>query len=253
MPLSIDRLIVLVVVFFLTSLVSVVTGSTSLITVPAMISMGMESHAAIATNMLALLFMSLGASMSFARSGAVDRTFLTPCILLTILGSGLGALLLFEIPPRPLRATIAAAMIAVSAFALLNPGIGLSTATQPVSPSRRLAAYIATFFLAVYGGLFSGGYVTVLSAVFVVLFGMSFLQSVATTKVMNVFSSAVATMVFLWRGVVDVPLGIVLGITMFFGALLGSRVALRLSAVWLRRIFVAAVLGLAMKMIMLSL
>jgi hypothetical protein len=36
-----------------------------------------------------------------------------------------------------------------------------------------------------------------LSAVFVLLFGMTFLQAVATTKVINVFSSGVATLVFI--------------------------------------------------------
>jgi uncharacterized membrane protein YfcA len=36
---------------------------------------------------------------------------------------------------------------------------------------------------------------------------------------------------------------------MFIGALLGGRVALHLSAAWLRRIFVVAVLGLAIRML----
>ena len=71
----------------------------------------------------------------------------------------------------------------------------------------------------------------------------------ATTKVINVFSSGVATLVFLWRGVVDLRLGIILGITMFLGALLGSRIALFLSAIWLRRIFIAAALCLAVKLL----
>lgn len=82
-----------------------------------------------------------------------------------------------------------------------------------------------------------------------VLFGLTFLQAVATTKVINVFSSGVATLVFLWRGVVDVKLGIILGVSMFLGALLGGRIALFLSTVWLRRIFITAVVGLAVKML----
>lgn len=89
-----------------------------------------------------------------------------------------------------------------------------------------------------------------LTAAFVVFFGMTFLQAVAATKVINVFSSGIATVVFVWRGVVDLKLGIILGIAMFVGALLGGRVALRLSTVWLRRIFIAAVLGLAGKMLL---
>jgi uncharacterized protein len=89
-----------------------------------------------------------------------------------------------------------------------------------------------------------------LTAAFVLLFGMTFLQAVATTKVMNVFSSGVATLVFIWRGVVDLKVGIVLGAFMFLGALLGGRVALFLSAAWLRRLFIAAVLGLAIKLLL---
>lgn len=49
-----------------------------------------------------------------------------------------------------------------------------------------------------------------LTAAFVLLFGMTFLQAVATTKVINVFSSGVATLVFIWRGVVDLKLGVIL-------------------------------------------
>ena len=89
-----------------------------------------------------------------------------------------------------------------------------------------------------------------LTAAFVLLFGMTFLQAVATTKVINVFSSGVATLVFIWRGVVDLNLGIILGAFMFLGALLGGRISLLLSTVWLRRIFIAAVLGLAAKLLL---
>jgi hypothetical protein len=45
--------------------------------------------------------------------------------------------------------------------------------------------------------------------------------------------------VFLWRGAVDLKLGLILCISM----LLGGRMALFLSARWLRRIFITAVLG----------
>jgi uncharacterized membrane protein YfcA len=68
--------------------------------------------------------------------------------------------------------------------------------------------------------------------------------------VINVFSSGVAPLIFVWRGVVDLKLGIILGVSMFLGALLGARIALFLSTVWLRRIFIAAVVGLAVKMLL---
>jgi uncharacterized protein len=96
-------------VFFLTSVVSVVTGSTSLITVPVIIGRGIEPQVAIATNMLALTLMSVGASLPFAGKGIVGRSRRPMSIFLTILGSGLGALLLLAVPVRALQVIIAIA------------------------------------------------------------------------------------------------------------------------------------------------
>src|SRR6476620_2484265 len=90
---STTAVIVLIVVFFLTSVVGVVTGSNSLIAVPVMFQVGVEPRVAVATNMFALVFMSIGGSLPFIRQGRIDykRTF--PMIVLTIVSSAIGAAL----------------------------------------------------------------------------------------------------------------------------------------------------------------
>jgi uncharacterized membrane protein YfcA len=244
------KLVLLIAIFFVTSVVSVVAGSTSLITIPAMISLGIEPHVAIATNMSALTFMSVGGSLPFVGKGILARgRRLQTCIVLTLIGSALGALLLLTVPVRTLQIIIAVAMVAVAAFTIKNRDLGTETHDVPTSRATEFSGYIVTLMLAIYGGFFSGGYITLLTAAFVVLLGMSFLQAVATTKVINIFSSGVATLIFVWRGVISIKLGIILGISMFIGAWLGGRVALRLNAVWLRRIFIAAVVALAINML----
>jgi uncharacterized membrane protein YfcA len=105
------KLAVLIPVFFFTSVISVVTGSTSLITVPVMIALGIEPHLTVATNMLALTFMSVGCSLPFIGSGVLSRSRLLPSVVFTIIGSGLGAFLLLSVPLKALQITIAAAMI----------------------------------------------------------------------------------------------------------------------------------------------
>jgi len=211
-----------------------------------MIAVGVEPHIAVATNMMALIFMSAGGALPFARKGVIRRSLLPTPIVLTVAGSAVGALLLLRVPVRALQLTIALAMIAVAVFSLMRRDSGTSEHT--VSNGRRAVGYAATFILAVYGGFFSGGYVTMLTAVFVFCFGLTFLQSVATTKVINFFSSVVATLVFAAHGVVDYRLGAVLGVTMFSGALVGGHVAMRLPAIWLRRVFLVTVMALAANM-----
>jgi uncharacterized membrane protein YfcA len=59
----------LAIVVFLTSVVSVITGSTSLIMVPAMLLFGIEPKSVVATYMLALVLMSTGGTLSILVPG----------------------------------------------------------------------------------------------------------------------------------------------------------------------------------------
>ena len=64
-PLLPPSLLILVLIFFVTGVVGVVTGSNSLIAVPAMFQFGIEPRVAIATNMFALTFMAMGGTLPF--------------------------------------------------------------------------------------------------------------------------------------------------------------------------------------------
>jgi len=137
-------------------------------------------------------------------------------------------------------------MIAVALFILVKRDVGVGPA-ESVSNKQALLTYVLAFFLGIYGGLYSGGYVTMLTTVLVAFFGLTFTQAVASTKVINIASSLVATVVFMWQGLVDYTLGILLAITMFAGAYAGAHWASKLNDVWLRRIFIATVIILAIK------
>jgi uncharacterized protein len=244
------QLLALIAIFFLTSIVSVVTGSTSLITVPAMLQFGIESRSAVATNMLALTFMSIGASLAFRGKNMMDRRRLPLLIVLTLAGSVVGAVLLLIMPARAMPLIIAMLVVAVAVFSVVKRDADIPPVEHQASRGAEMAGYAATFVLGVYGGFFSGGYVTLLTAAFVTLFGMTFVQAVSTTKLVNAFSSLVATLIFTWHGLVDYRLGMLLGIIMFVGALIGGHVTVKLSNRWLRRIFLAAVVALALKILL---
>jgi uncharacterized membrane protein YfcA len=139
------------------------------------------------------------------------------------------------------------AVIAVAVFPVIYRKSGVEASTITPSAGVEVAGYILTFVLGIYGGFFSGGYVTILTAVYVALFRLSFVEAIATTKLINVFSSAVATGVFMWHRLVDYRLGLILGITMFVGALVGARLAIKIGNQWLRHIFLTAVWVIGLK------
>jgi uncharacterized membrane protein YfcA len=239
---TLTELTLLGLVFFATSLISVVTGATSLITVPVLLSVGVEPRTALATNMLALMLPSAGGAAPFLMSREFERRGLPWLLGLTFIGSLAGALLVFAVSEDLIRIIVAAAMLTV--------GIVILRPMPPAEPARskttrRLTGYFVTLLLAVYGGFFSGGYVTILTAAWITLLGMSFKRAVATTKLANLISSFAAVAVFAVRGAIDWRLGALLSAAAFLGAILGAYWTLRLHETWLRRAFVGVVLILA--------
>jgi uncharacterized membrane protein YfcA len=231
-------------VYFATSVISVVTGATSLITVPVLLSFGVEPRTALATNMLALACLSAGAVEVFFKSGEIERPGLPWLLALTFAGSVAGALLVFEVRQNLIRIIVAVAMLTVG-LAVLHP-LPRDDIPRSRTPAR-VTAYVVTFILAIYGGFFSGGYVTILTAAWTALLHMPFKHAVATTKLANLVSSLAAVAIFAARGAIDWRLGVLVSAAAFLGAMLGARWTLALNELWLRRVFFIAVLMLALK------
>ena len=78
----INALIILIVVFLLTSMVGVVTGSNSLISVPVMFQFGVDPKVAVATNMFGLVFMGIGGTIPFIKKRTIDYVKISPYIVL---------------------------------------------------------------------------------------------------------------------------------------------------------------------------
>src|SRR6187549_2753578 len=109
---------VMIVVFFLTSVVGVVTGSNSLITVPVMFQFGIDPRVAVATNMFGLTFLSVGGTLPFLRTGNISRRYVLPLVVVTLAGSIIGALLVLVVPAAALPMIVSISMLGVAAYIL---------------------------------------------------------------------------------------------------------------------------------------
>jgi len=244
---TLTALIILLVLFLLTSVVGVVTGSNSLITVPVMFQFGIDEKTAVATNMFGLTFMAAGGTIPFLQKRMISVKGSWPMILLTIAGSAIGALLVGVITNQGLKLVVSVAMIAVAVFTLFK-GTKRADEAAGAIPGRLSAVVMGlVFVLAVYGGLYSGGYVTLLTALLAAYTAMPFIEVIGLTKLLNVFSSGVATLVFLWNGLVDLQLGVMLAAVMFAGAYLGAHFAAKMNESVLRWVFFTTVIALAAK------
>ena len=90
----------------------------------------MPAATAIGTNMLALTALSFGATLSFRHGDVIERERLRLLLTLTIVGSIIGAMLVFAVPGDVLPLIIAGAMLAV-AIVVLRPAAALPDVADP--------------------------------------------------------------------------------------------------------------------------
>ena len=131
---SLSNLIILAALFFLTSVVGVVTGSNSLVTVPVMFQFGIDEKIAVATNMFGLTFMAIGGTIPFVRQGSLDVRRLSPILAVTVIGSAIGAMLVGLITNEAVKVIVSIAMIVIVVFTLVNPRKRESLTAEPDIP-----------------------------------------------------------------------------------------------------------------------
>lgn len=248
---SLISILIICLLSFFVSIFSVSAGGTSLLTVPMLISLGMISKNAVATNMFALIFLSIGGAIGFKKEIKIRRyKMISGFSIITIIGSFIGANLILAIDENVLKKLIALIICIIAGLLFLKKGIGVQDKKENMSTTRLVAGGLLIFILGIYGGFFSGGYVILLSYVLILLFGMNFLQAAFITKIFNVFSSLAACAFFYYNGLIDFVVGIPLAIAMSIGAFWGARLALAKGNLWVRNLFITAIIILAIKLLL---
>ena len=243
---SLKWLALLTTMMVLTSVVGTITGGNSLINVPLLITLGMAPRQAVATNMFQVTFMALSATVRFARGGHIKTQMLLPLGLITAATSALGALLTVKLPETTVKVVVGVSMAALVVFMAVYRQ---SAGPRVISSRRRSLGYAAATALGVYGGLFSGGYTTLMTVLCVVALGLSLMESVAITKPINLISCVAACAVFFAGGLIDLRVGLPLAGANLLGGWMGAHIAIKQGDKFIRVLFLATVTALAAKLL----
>ena len=242
---STSQIVLLTLMMLVTGAVGAITGGNSLINVPLMITVGMSPRQAVATNMFAVTFMTISATMRFARAGMLRGRLLLPLGIITVFTSAVGALIAVKLPETTVKIVVGISMAALVLFIALHR----KAEPPPPTPRRRLVGYIVATVLGIYGGLFSGGYTTLMTVLCTVCFSLTMMESVAVTKPINLVSCAAASVVFFAGGIIDLRIGLPLAAANLAGGWLGAHAALKGGDKFVRILFLGTVALLAVKLI----
>ena len=242
---SLQEISILTALMVVTGAVGAITGGNSLINVPILIAFGVAPRAAIATNMFAVIFMTVSATARFMGRGLFKRNLLIQLCVITAITSTLGAMTAVKLPETLVKAVVGASLGALVLFMAFGP----KTPDRSTPPQAPVFGLVASAVLGVYGGFFSGGYTTLMTVTGTACFGLTMLESVAMMKPVNLVSCVVASIVFAFAGLIDFKLGIPLAVANMVGGWIGAHLALRVSAATVKRLFLATVAGFAIKLL----
>ncbi len=208
--------------------VNTLAGGGSMITVPALMLMGLPADHANGTNRLGILQQSITGIREFNRAEMLDRGAVIPMLLPTISGAALGSLFAIWLHPDVLKPVLLGTMIAIAVIMLAAPKvIAPEEGTKVYSLRERPLGFLMLFGAGVYGGFVQAGVGFILIAALAAGLRYDLVRTNALKVVCTALFSIVALAVFISAGRVEWVAGIPLAIGMTAGAYLSVRFALK--------------------------
>ena len=236
------EIVLLLTVGTLSGFINTLAGGGSMLTLPALMMMGIPADIANGTNRVAVLAQSITGAKGFDQAGQLDRSGLAGVLLPTILGAAVGALCASFLPNVWLKPILLVVMVMV-AISLLLPKTIATKAIVTSSADQRLglAGWLSLFGAGLYGGFIQAGVGFILVAVLSGVLEYDLVRSNALKLVCTGVFSGVALLIFAAQGQVLWVTGGVLALGSMLGAWASVRVTIRLSETVLRRILVIMV------------
>lgn len=214
----------LFLVAMVAAFIDAIAGGGGLLTVPALLFVGLSPAQALATNKLQAVGGSFSASLYFVRRKAVNLREQWLNIAMTFIGAVTGAILIQHLQAGLLRQVLPLLLIAIGLYFLLMPKIGEE------DRQRRLHglpfALVAGGGVGFYDGFFGPGAGSFYALAFVTLCGYNLAKSTAHAKVLNFTSNFGGLIFFMFGGKVVWGTGLVMLLGAICGARLGARMVL---------------------------
>jgi uncharacterized membrane protein YfcA len=217
--------------------------------------MGQSAHGTFICHLRLLVGLNKGASIcgtavataQYARRVDMRWSTLLPAALVGFGGSLAGAWLVTEISPVFLRQVLPLVLLAVLLYTLAKKELGRHHAPRFSGRAETLVACCIGLVLGFYDGFFGPGTGSFFVFLFVRWMGYDFLNASASAKLLNVATNLAALLLFAYKGHVWWHFVLAMAVANVLGSLLGTHMALKHGAAFVRVVFIIVVSSLILK------
>jgi uncharacterized membrane protein YfcA len=225
------ELILLAVSGIFAGAINAAVGSGTLITYPALLSIGLSPVTANATNSLGIVPGAISGAWSYRQELVGRRKELLRWSVATAVGAVVGAGLVVILPAKVFAFVVPWLMVSACLVVAVQPLIVKSLERRRTSQG---ATRVAIGAVGLYGGYFGAGQGIASLAVLMSFAGNTIHRANAAKNVLAAVTNGTAAGVFLLAGrVVWIP-ALILGVTTLVGGFGGGGIAKRLPSAWLR-------------------
>jgi len=220
------QIILVLIVGFIAGIINVMAGGGSLLTMPLLIFLGLDSTMANGTNRIAILFQNATAIGGFKSKGLGAGNFGIYLGIAALAGAVIGSNIALQIPDGIFNKILALVMVLVVIMTLVNPSLKLKDGEALVlrlGTKHKILALFALFLTGIYGGFIQAGTGLFIMAALSFINRYNLLQAnVAKATIMFIYTlSAIA--IFAFAGQVNLFYGLALALSMSMGAWWASR------------------------------
>ncbi|MCS4485343.1 TSUP family transporter [Staphylococcus americanisciuri] len=239
-------LLVIIAFGFLAAFIDAVVGGGGLISIPALLAVGLPPATALGTNKLASAFGSLTSTLRYLRSGKVDLKIVAKLFPLSFIASICGAILAVYLPAELLKPLVIVILTCVLIYTVLKKDWGSIRTYQKLS-TKKLTVFVGVILLiGFYDGFLGGGTGSFLMFAFLMI-GFDFLSAAGNAKVLNFASNFGALLLFMFLGHVDYVYGLTMAVSMVFGSYFGACFAIKYGVGYVKILFVIVTIALIVK------
>ncbi|MFH1590637.1 MAG: sulfite exporter TauE/SafE family protein [archaeon] len=216
---------------FLASMLGSIAGSGGLIMMPLLMILGFSPHAAIATYRFGSFLFHVSASTNFYTHHILHPKRILPLALFAVAGSVVGAMLVLGLPAYILEPIIGVLVLLMLLVLIARKQIErrLKGHDRDIPAwVNHIGAPLIFFIIGAYGGFFGGGTGTLTIITFMVLLRLNALKATASARFIILCGVIMPLFIFLFTGLIDYVVGLIIGLGSLFGAWVGSSLAMRM-------------------------
>lgn len=220
-----------------------VVGGGGMVLVPALFTALPRSSASMifGTNKLAGVFGTALATKQYVQKISLPWGLVLSAACAAFFAAILGAKSVAYLPTEQFRKALPFVLLLLLLYTIYNQQLGLREVSPKELGASKIKAIVLGATLGFYDGVFGPGTGSFLVFAWVKFFGFEFLKASASAKVVNLLCNLGALVWFVGDRQVIVWLSLWMALFTLTGAWVGSRMAIKNGAVFIRKIFIVVV------------